>query len=300
MNPLVSVIIPTHNRAKLLPRAVNSVLEQTFKDFEIIIIDDASSDNTKEILEELKRQDPRIRSLRLGQNRGAQAARNVGIKASCAKWIAFLDSDDEWLSRKLEWQFLLANETKAEVISGLCLRWVEGEPTPTIWNLPKLSGNAYRSLLKSSSTMFQGLLVKRKLLEKIGYLDEAIVSFQEWDTAIRLAEIAQFAFVDSPLFIYHLHNEDTISKDMIRDASGFAQIVKKHKEQILKNAGKEALYNHYKSIYNRYNRISHSSRFLYRNKYKELDNIRLRFKRLLLFAKRNAKKLFNKIERIGN
>lgn len=119
MNPLVSVIIPTHNRAKYLQRAVNSVLSQTFKDFEIIIVDDASSDNTKEILEELKRQGLRIKSFRLDQNRGAQVARNKGIKASCAKWIAFLDSDDEWLNRKLERQFLLANETRAEVISGL-------------------------------------------------------------------------------------------------------------------------------------------------------------------------------------
>lgn len=297
MTPLVSVIIPTHNRAKLMQRAVNSVLSQTFKDFEIIIVDDASSDNTREILEELKRQDTRIKSYRLDQNLGAQGARNVGIKSSCAKWIAFLDSDDEWLTRKLEWQFLLANETKAEVISGLCLRWVEGEPTPTIWNLPKLSENAYRSLLKSPSTMFQGLLVKRKLLKKIGYLDEAIVSFQEWDAAIQLAEIAQFAFVDSPLFIYHLHNEDTISKDMIRDANGFEQIVEKHKEQILKFAGREALYGHYKSIYNRYNRTNHSKRFLYRDKYKELDNIRLKLKRLILFAKRNVRKILDRIER---
>ena len=224
-------------------------------------------------------------------------ARNEGIKASCAKWIAFLDSDDEWLTPKLEWQLLVANETKAEVISGLCLRWVDGEPTPTIWNLPKLNENAYSSLLKSPSITFPSLVVERTLIKKIGYLDETIVSFQEWDTAIRLAEIAQFAFVDSPLFIYHLH-EDTISKDMIRDASGFAQIVEKHKEQILKIAGKEALYNHYKSIYNKYNKIGHSNRFLYRDKYKELDNIRLRFKRSLLFAKRNARKLFNKIEGI--
>lgn len=296
--PLVSVVIPAYNRGKLIERAVESVLAQTYQDFEVIIVDDGSTDNTSSVVTALVEQDQRIRCCHHQTNQGAQAARNTGIRSAQGEWIAFLDSDDEWLNRKLEWQLLVANETKAEVISGLCLRWVDGEPTPTIWNLPKLRGNAYRSLLKSPSTTFPCLLVKRKLLEKIGYLDEAIVSFQEWDTAIRLAEIAQFAFVDSPLFIYHLHNEDTISKDMIRDANGFAQIVEQHKDQILKFAGKEALYNHYKSIYNRYNRISHTSRFLYRDKYKELDNIRLRFKRLLLFAKRNARKLFNRLLRV--
>ena len=134
--------------------------------------------------------------------------------------------------------------------------------------------------------MFQGLLVNRKLLEKIGYLDETIVSYQEWDTAIRLSEIAQFAFVDAPLFIYHLHREDTISKDKKRDADGFSQIVEKHKDQILKFAGKEVLYSHYKSIYKRYDKISHSNCFLYRDKYQKLDNIGLKFKRLFLFVKR--------------
>jgi len=101
-NPTVSVIISTYNRAHLIGRAIQSVLNQTYQDFEVIVVDDGSTDNTEEIVKSFN--DPRIRYIRHEKNKGAAAARNTGIKAARGKYIAFQDSDDEWLPEKLEKQ----------------------------------------------------------------------------------------------------------------------------------------------------------------------------------------------------
>jgi len=98
-NPTVSVIIPTYNRAHLLDRAIRSVLDQTYQDFELIVVDDGSSDPTAEVIATFA--DPRIYYLRHEKNRGAAAARNTGIEASQGDYVAFLDSDCEWLPKKL-------------------------------------------------------------------------------------------------------------------------------------------------------------------------------------------------------
>lgn len=98
--PTVSVVIPTYNRAHLVGRAIQSVLNQTYQDFEIIVVDDGSTDNTEEVVKSFN--DPRIRYIRHDQNRGGSAARNTGIKMARGEYIAFQDSDDEWLPEKLE------------------------------------------------------------------------------------------------------------------------------------------------------------------------------------------------------
>ena len=106
LTPLVSVIIPTYNRASLIDRAVASVLGQTRDDLELVVVDDGSTDVTVDLLAGY-RSDPRFHILCLPQNRGVSAARNAGAGATGAPWIAFLDSDDEWLpdklSRQLRW-----------------------------------------------------------------------------------------------------------------------------------------------------------------------------------------------------
>ena len=101
-SPQVSVVIPTYNRAHILGRAIDSVLQQTHRDLELIIVDDGSSDGTAALVRGIE--DPRVRYVHQ-QNRGVSAARNRGIAEARAEWLAFLDSDDEWLPQKLERQF---------------------------------------------------------------------------------------------------------------------------------------------------------------------------------------------------
>ena len=98
----VSVIIPTYNRAKLIKRSILSVLNQTYQNFEIIVVDDGSADDTKSVVESFN--NPKIRYIRHDINKGQSAARNTGIKNAKGKYIAFQDSDDEWLPEKLEKQ----------------------------------------------------------------------------------------------------------------------------------------------------------------------------------------------------
>ena len=105
--PKVSIIIPTYNRAKLLSRAIKSVLDQTFKDFELIIVDDGSTDNTKGVVEEFQKKDSRIKYI-WQENSGAPAKpKNTGIRQARGEYVAFLDDDDEWFPKKLEKQIEL-------------------------------------------------------------------------------------------------------------------------------------------------------------------------------------------------
>ena len=103
----VSVIIPTYNRANLVGRAIKSVLNQTYKDFELIIVDDSSTDNTKDVIRQFQEKDSRIEYIKHHKNKGGSAARNTVIKSSKGEYITFLDSDDEWLCEKLEKQIKL-------------------------------------------------------------------------------------------------------------------------------------------------------------------------------------------------
>src|SRR3972149_1034912 len=116
--PLVSVVIPSYNRADMLRRAIRSVLAQTFTDFELIVVDDGSTDNTVNPVEEFS--DSRVRFMRRSVNEGAARARNMGVELSCGEWIAFLDSDDEWLPRRLELQ-MNRLEQDVEPTVGYCL-----------------------------------------------------------------------------------------------------------------------------------------------------------------------------------
>ena len=110
--PKVSVIIPTYNRAEYLPDAIDSVLAQTFRDFEVIIIDDGSTDNTREIIEKYIKRYPQIIRPFYQMNSGASVARNKGIEEARGEYIAFLDSDDVWLSKKLERQVSVLERDK--------------------------------------------------------------------------------------------------------------------------------------------------------------------------------------------
>jgi glycosyltransferase involved in cell wall biosynthesis len=242
--PLVSVIIPTYNREKLLKRAIDSVLNQTYKNIEIIVVDDDSTDNTYEVLRDYIERS-KVKYIKHENNRGAQAARNTCIKAARGNWIAFLDSDDEWLPQRLEVELSLAHKTGVSVVHSECYIKSGDDNELKIYGISPKSGDIYGDLLKSPGPMFQGLLVKKKCLERIDYLDEAIISYQEWDTAIRLARYYKFGFVEKPLFIYHCHEDETISKDMKRGAEGWAQIIEKNRNDILEVAGRDALQRHY-------------------------------------------------------
>src|SRR5512139_1373644 len=128
----VSVIIPVFNRAGSLPKAVESVLDQTYRGLEVVIADDMSDDDTPQVAARLAGRDVRVRYHRLNAHRGAQAARNAGIHAATGQWVAFLDSDDQWLRDSLEMRLRVATERRVQVVHSACsvINPGKAEPEP--------------------------------------------------------------------------------------------------------------------------------------------------------------------------
>jgi glycosyltransferase involved in cell wall biosynthesis len=244
--PSISVVIPAYNRAKTINYCLDSVLAQTYSPLEVIVVDDCSTDNTVKVVMGCK--EPGIRCIVLEKNSGAQAARNRGIHAAKGDWIAFQDSDDEWHQEKLEKQVdVLAkmNFDPWTVVHTDAL-WVDnvtGKQIPA--RVPGVEGdNVYPILLSAPGTFFPAMLVSRIALEKINYLDENVPSFQEWDTSIRLSKYCRFVHLNEPLFTYHLHQGETISKDIKRDVGGYQYIIGKFEADIKAHCGEETWERH--------------------------------------------------------
>jgi glycosyltransferase involved in cell wall biosynthesis len=246
MTPLVSVVIPTYNRSRQVQSAIQSVLDQTHSDLEAIVVDDRSIDNTVQVVEEYSRKDPRIRLIVHKERRGAQAARNTGIKAGSGEWIAFLDSDDKWLPDSLNSRLQAADTSGSHVVHSDCYVIDPRATGVRQMGVVPMQGDIYRQLLRKFCPVFPALLVSKEALARIGYLDETIVSWEEWDTAIRLAKYYEFSFVPQATFVYDCSHPDTIAKDSFRTALGYEQVFTKHRRSILHYLGPKTLASHYR------------------------------------------------------
>lgn len=200
--PEISVIIPTWNRAEFIEKAVRSVLNQTFSDLEVLVCDDGSTDNTKEIVQSIN--DIRVKWIE-GEHGGRPAIpRNHGIKASTGEWLAFLDSDDEWLPDKLEKQLgqckknnCLASCTNAyrlipsEGIKGNMSRWEKDIVT-------------FDNLLEWNRVICSSALVHKSVFNKVkGFSeDEQLCAVEDYALWLRVATQTDFAFLTEPLLIY--------------------------------------------------------------------------------------------------
>lgn len=211
--PLISVVIPTYNRQCTLGRAIYSVLNQTYKKIELIVVDDASTDKTDLLVKSIN--DPRLSYIKLEANRGANHARNIGIERASGEYIAFQDSDDEWLSEKLEKQIELINlsKTNEDVIFCSYVR-VKGS---TATYLPKLidlyrKGNMLQRLLQGNFITTQSLLVKSKVFEEIGGFDENMKRLQDWELILRMATRYKITHLNFPLLVTHFSENSITSK----------------------------------------------------------------------------------------
>ncbi|MCP3685546.1 MAG: glycosyltransferase family 2 protein [bacterium] len=206
--PAVSVVIPTYNRIPLLKRAVNSVLSQTLKDIEIIVIDDASSVDIASALQELSHD---IIYIRHTTNKGASAARNTGIRRASAAYIAFLDSDDEWLPEKLVIQyetFQRSSEQLGMVYTDFCDP-NDSRPQLSSFNHEHLEQEIFiQNIIGTTSTP----MVRRSCFDKVGVFDEALPSCQDWDMWIRLCQHYESKFIPIVL-VHYFCQDDSISKD---------------------------------------------------------------------------------------
>ncbi len=232
----VSVIIPTYNRAHLIGRAINSVLNQTHQGFELIVVDDGSTDNTEDVTKEFQQKDERVIYLRHKQNKGGSAARNTGIKASKGKYIAFLDSDDEWLPEKLEKQINMFNIVPDNIGLIYCGYYKILEKNGEILKeiIPIYKGDAYIKMLKRCILGSPTPLVRKNCFERVGLFDENLPSCQDWDMWIRVAKYYNFDFIKESLAKYYIHGNQ-ISANLNNKILSRKIILEKYQEDLLKN-----------------------------------------------------------------
>ncbi|MCG9479561.1 MAG: glycosyltransferase [Actinomycetia bacterium] len=234
-SPKVSVIIPTYNRASLIPRAIESVLAQNYNGIEIIIVDDGSTDNTKEVINKLK--DKKIKYIQHKENMGGAAARNTGIKMAKAEYIAFLDSDDEWFPKKLETQIKVFNDMNDDtgVVYSAFWKIHEGcksyKPNKII---KKKEGWIHEELLNGNFVTLQAALLKKDCFSKAGLFDVSIQRLHDWELWLRISRYFKFKFIDEPLVnVYYTPISISTNHNALIESS--KKILRKHFSEFSKN-----------------------------------------------------------------
>ena len=240
---LVSVVMPTYNRSTSVKTAIHSVLRQSWSDLELIIVDDGSEDDTTDVVRSVE--DPRIRLICMEQNSGPSAARNRGIAEARGRWVAFQDSDDEWLPDKLTQQMARIRAFEAEgrnVVAAYCGMAVEGSINPrpdarlTLRYVPpsevdRVEGDLADTLCEMSIISTQMLMARRDVLDAIGGFDEELKALVDWDLSIRLAEEGFIAFVDRILVIQRF-SENSITRNRRRRIAARERIIDKHLDRL--------------------------------------------------------------------
>ena len=227
-NPFFTVVIPTHNRSNLLKRAIASVINQSYEYFEIVIVDDHSSDETFSVIKKFT--DFRIRYMQNKRAKGACGARNTGIYSAKGQWVAFLDDDDVWLSDKLKLQHELAQNV-SETVGLICSDYAvykkeQGKPIifknrPSGWVRDKLLYGGIIGCLSS-------VCVRTVVLREIEGFDERFPSSQDQDLYLRVAGLYQFAHVPKTLVYIYQEPRNRISHNSKSKLEGYIMFRNKH------------------------------------------------------------------------
>ncbi len=206
--PTISVIIPTFNRADLLVHAIESVLQQSYPNIELWVVDDGSTDHTDVIIEPLLNDIHFIKT----SNKGVSHARNIGIKSSSSDWVAFLDSDDAWHPDKIlkQWKQLCSDK---HLISHTEELWIRnGVPTPVLKKYQKSSGDLFERALQYCCISPSSILIHRSVFEKTGLFDEDLPACEDYDLWLRITAHYPVSLVNEPLTIKNGGHSDQLSQ----------------------------------------------------------------------------------------
>ncbi|MEW5685525.1 MAG: glycosyltransferase family 2 protein [Pseudomonadota bacterium] len=235
----MSVVIPAFNRERTLPRAVRSVLQQGYANLELIVVDDCSTDRTAEVMAQFD--DPRLRYVRLERNQGAAGARNEGIRQARGEYVAFQDSDDEWLADKLEKQVEAALAAAGQEVAVFHVKVVYGRDEARVYGpgrvvcVPRLSpaqqaGDFVKLTHRHNLISPQTLMFSRSVIEKSGMFDPLLRSNEDWDFALRLVRHAKVIFLDEPLVMTYILG-DSISTLKLSGVRSMLRIILKLRRQ---------------------------------------------------------------------
>ena len=204
----ISVVIPTYNRIELLKRSIDSVINQTIKPSEIIIVDDGSNDGTEAMVKN------KYDSLKLitQKNKGASAARNSGIKASSGEWICFLDSDDEWKNDKLEKQITAATNNSDYKFFHSNEIWIKnGKRINQKKKHKKYGGDIFKKCLDMCRISPSSVLIEKNIFEEIGFFNENLVVCEDYELWLRICDKYEVFFIDEPLIFKYGGHQGQLS-----------------------------------------------------------------------------------------
>lgn len=233
---MISIVIPTYNRAKVISRVLENLLTQTCQKWQCVIVDDHSSDNTADVVKKYVDLDSRFVYLENNRTKGAQGARNTGILAAQGDWICFFDSDDVMYPNYVE-RMGAEIDDKSDVI--VCKALIRDSKTGEKKGyLDKIhSRNIHQDLLREKCYVAYDVAIirKEKLLE-IGLLDENCPSMQEWDAHIRLSKVARYKTINDVLCEWLIGDADAISTNQVKHDAGMLYIYQKHVHEFRKYA----------------------------------------------------------------
>lgn len=207
--PKVSIIIPTYNRLPMLREAVNSVLAQEFEDFELIVVDDGSTDGT---VDEIKKYGGRVKLLQHSENRGVSIARNSGILQAKGKYIGFLDSDDLWVKGKLKMQVAFLDENPHYPLCYTDEIWIrKGKRVNPMLKHAKFSGWIFEKCLPLCTISPSSSMMRKTLFSKVGLFDEALPVCEDYDFWLRVSARYPIFFINKKLIIKRGGHPDQLS-----------------------------------------------------------------------------------------
>lgn len=246
MNELVSVVIPTYNREKTIIRAINSVLNQTYENIEVIVVDDCSTDNTSETITKYV-QDKRVRYHKLNKNSGACVARNEGVKLSLGKFIAFQDSDDIWLPNKLDEQMDFLINGGFDFVTCGFIRKSNNKITKLGYReIGKDPEEIWCKLINGNWVSTQTILCYKSCFDQISF-DSNVKRFQDWDLALQASLNFKIGSLDKCLVEVEIQN-DSITKQ-VKAQNSLISILDKHTKDAKNNIMRAQLFKSYGDVY---------------------------------------------------
>ena len=240
MNAAISVVLPVHNRADVLGRAIHSVLDQTLKNFELVIVDDGSTDESVAVARSFG--DPRIEIIELGKNRGGNVARNTGVRAAKAPLIAFLDSDDTYLPEKLAQ--VVTEFRDSPDLDLLVDSFVKVQPSgarvvrknPVIRDRELFRRALFTRILWKATP---SISARKSAIERAGMFDETLRRLQDFDFLIRVSEVANCASTDEVLWVKYWDANAISAQDNMIPAN--VELVRRHPEYLSTRAYRPGL-----------------------------------------------------------
>ncbi|MBP3253725.1 MAG: glycosyltransferase family 2 protein [Bacteroidales bacterium] len=224
----VSIIIPSYNRAELLKKTLMSVVNQTSSDWECIVVDDMSTDNTKEIVLSFEQENSQVHYYLNNRKRGAQGARNTGLYHAQYDWVMFFDSDN--IMHPDFVKTMLDNQSNGIDVLACCsdILDINSGRTGRIMN-PNCNGDVHDELFCGKTYVdFNQAIIRKAKIHEIGDLDENCPSMQEWDTHIRLSKVARYSMIEDVLIDYYMGGKDAITSNSQREVIGRLYILNKH------------------------------------------------------------------------